>query len=57
MEHSKQIEASKCRNLAAEMRIDATRATLPGLAGRLLRGADDLERHAVVLCGYAPVFF
>jgi hypothetical protein len=57
MEHLISSEASKCRNLAAAMRIDATRATLPGFADRLRRGADDLEIHAMVLIGWAPTFF
>jgi hypothetical protein len=43
------IDSDKCRDLAAAMREDATRATLSGFAGRLIRGAEDLERHAAML--------
>lgn len=34
------------RSLAAELREDATRATLPGLAEKLIHAAEDLERYA-----------
>ena len=43
------IESDKCRDLAAAMREDATRATLCGFSERLIRGAEDLERHAAML--------
>ncbi|HXC54414.1 MAG TPA: hypothetical protein VNU97_03900 [Rhizomicrobium sp.] len=56
MEQSTTTEATMCRDLAAAMRLDATRATLPGFAARLVRGAEDLERHATVLSGWAPMF-
>jgi hypothetical protein len=42
-------DSDKCRDLAAAMREDATRATLCGFAGRLIRGAEDLERYAAML--------
>ncbi len=57
MEHATQVEFDMCRSLAADMRLDATRATMPGFAERLLKGAEDLERHAVVLRGWVPSFF
>jgi hypothetical protein len=43
------IDSAKCRDLAAAMREDATRATLWGFSERLIRGAEDLERHAAML--------
>lgn len=57
MEHSTTIEAAMCRDLASAMRQDATRTEIPGFAARLVRGAEDLERQAVVLSGYVPIFF
>ncbi len=57
MEYSAQSESSKCCELAAAMRLDATRAAMPVLAARLLRGAEDPERHAIVLRGWTPYVF
>ena len=57
MEHPTKLEAAKCRTLAAHMRTDAARATLPGFADRLLQGADALEQHAFELVGWEPLFF
>jgi hypothetical protein len=34
------------RALATQLRVDATRATISGLAERLVRAAQDLEDHA-----------
>ncbi len=57
METTDQFESEKCHRLAAAMRVDASRALMPALASRLLRGADDLDRQAFLLHGWAPVFF
>ena len=46
METSATNESVKCCLLAAAMRIDATRATMPGFANKLIRGAEDLEQLA-----------
>ncbi|MEI9997173.1 MAG: hypothetical protein WDM91_21435 [Rhizomicrobium sp.] len=54
MEHSATDEADKCRSLAAHMRVDATRTTMPGFVEKLLRGAEDLERHASMLLALGP---
>ena len=46
MEISATNESDKCNRLAAAMRLDATRATMHGLADKLIRGAEDLEQLA-----------
>jgi hypothetical protein len=43
-----------CRRLALDLRGDAARATLPGLAARLLGAADDLDRQ--IRNTFAPDF-
>ena len=45
-----------CRDLAATLRLDAAHAALPGYATRLMRGAEDLERQAILLTGWASMF-
>ena len=45
-----------CRDLAAALRLDAANATLPGYAARFVRGAEDLERQAIVLMGWASMY-
>ncbi len=55
MEQTATTESDKCLRLAAELRVDATRATLHGLADRLIRGAEDLEQHACVLLAQSLV--
>ena len=45
-----------CRDLAVTLRFDAAHAMLPGYAARLVRGAEDLERQAIVLTGWASIF-
>ena len=57
MENTDQFESEKCGRLAAAMRVDAARALMPALASRLLRGADDLDRHAILLRAWVPTFF
>jgi hypothetical protein len=56
MKHIAINEAAMCRDLAAVLRLDAAHATLPGYATRLIRGAADLERQALVLTGWASMF-
>jgi len=34
------------RHLAADLRADAARTTMPGFADRLIHAAEDLERYA-----------
>ena len=53
MENPVTHESDKCRHLAAAMRQDATRATMNGLADKLVRGAEELEQLAMqLLVGY-----
>ena len=49
-------EAAMCRDLAAALRLDAANAALPGYAARFVRGAEDLERQALLLAGWASMF-
>jgi hypothetical protein len=46
METFTENKLEEWRHLAAELRLDATRATMPGFAERLCRAATDLEQYA-----------
>jgi hypothetical protein len=56
MKNTITTEAAMCRDLAAALRFDAAHAALPGYAARLVRGAEDLERQAIFLTGWASMF-
>jgi hypothetical protein len=46
METQAQHKLVEWRLLAAELRVDASRATMPGLADKLIHAATDLEQYA-----------
>ncbi len=56
MEHiaTNESTSNKCCRLAAALRLDATRATMPGFADKLIRGAEDLERLSRKLLSPEP---